>query len=746
MAQKETTWFDLNEALKHPELVYRLDLSHQNLKAVPLALCKLTRLKRLDLSHNQLTGIPSVVFDSLRDLRRLHLDHNRISELPETIYSLGKLKKLYLNHNQLRSVSPKIGQLTELSRLTLNGNKLTTIPVEIMQFSDLEWLDLDDEVFLSAQFDSLKMRNVGNWKCIAQVPDSIAGVPLSYYLNHPAIDRLSKLYVQDRYPLRLHVENCPFEDSLFTENEETAPFYTFLYFDLMKDNLTAYSYLEQHLCSLKGRFLVEQPCRYLKGLMEYENGYSCLDFMPGIDAQQHVDLIEDISSTCPDLLNDRANLYFQYLNQALPPTEMKGLLTARINKSELDSQRVEESYYYSQYVMVLSDGEDKLIRATEWVFVEEDELFYQILPGAYTLRVFDKENYLKRKDEVLKELQGNSLNSPEDGNWYQKIKNECLTRVDTVVQSIDEHIALHISLDRLKETQKDSIGNSLISPTLNREIYAVPILEYEHHNRTSNGDCEFLLSAGDSLALELFLREVYIPAKSNTSLLSQNRNFLEQVKSYLVRRATTARDSIYQLPFPLSSVYGLKKQEEGQTVRLLDTQAYANWQEEETYGTNQRYNNYPPQDSTFYEGFIGKKWNVYYEDGKVRPYTLNQYELIRDACIHHHSYKLYDEGAASIGPPVFASQSNLVLEYVKDTLVDNQMECLEVRRHSYCDSSIPHHSFARLKGVPKLIFTTETQDDWMNRYPGRGLYMKLNDGTVIELWYEEFEYVECSCI
>lgn len=748
MTQTETTWFDLNEALKHPDLVYRLDLSHQNLKTVPLSLCKLTHLKRLDLSHNQLREIPAVVLDSLKDLRRLHLDHNYLVKLPSTLYSLENLKKLYLAANQLEELPPDIAKLQQLKRLTIDQNKIKTVPDTLFALEQLEWLEMDDEIFLNLSPDlSLDSYEIITWRCIQSKPDSIAGRPLSYYLNHPDIDPYSKLFVQGRYALHENMARCVFIDSLFTENEETAPFYAYLYFDILTDKSSYQSYLADFLCPFKDRLLRERPCLYLEGLMKYRSAYSCVDEMTTISEQEHAWILRLISEGCPDLLKDRTNLYFRYLNYALPNELKKGVITIRITQDKNESDTLDFRASNTEYVVVLSDSTGGLVDKYGWARVDAPVHFYRILPGKYMLRVFYKEHYANLSERYL----NNSVDYADrrkrelSGSWLAEIEDGFFYKADVQVASINDLLKITIPEKALSELMPDSLFGVQENTVVH---YEMPVIDMEHHSRISGSECDALYNRNDSLNLKLFMKEVYLPAKGNAQVSPANIAFLEAIKQYLIQRVAVSRDSISHLPFPLAAVYRFGSYEEQMhRVSMLDYRSYNDWSED---GLSPLYLNYQYRvspDSTFYSDFIRGRINVYYENGALRPYRLTKFQPAYDACQKHGSYPLYEvDTLKDAARPVFASTHKFELEFRKDAVVDKWLELMEKCYHSYCDSSIPHHSFARLKGVPQLIFTTKTQDDWMNRYPGRGLYMKLNDGRVIELWYEEFEYVECSCI
>ncbi len=761
LAQTETTYFSLAEALKHPDDVYQLDLSYQNLKEVPLSLAKFTRLKRLNLSHNQLTRIPKGVLDNLTDLRRLHLDHNRISELPEALFALENLKKLYLDHNQLRTVSPNLARLTNLKRLSLNDNKLDVIPIELLQLPELEWLDLDDRVFLNTQLDSLSAYEMENWKTISKVPDSIAGLPLAYYLAHPAIDALSKLFVQDRYALRLNVALCPFMDSLFTQNEETAPFYTYLYFDVVNRNLGSTSALEGLFCAQTKRLLTEQPCAYIRGMLEYGCTYCCTDDLGTLDAEEHARLVKNLAATCSELLEDRENLYFNFLNRHLPEDEMKGLLSAQITLGDMDPNSQDAEKFAVPYVMILSSSEDPMRRRFEYVSLDERVTVYDLRPGVYTLSVYSRALFSYRRDELTRKCI--SMNQQHYGDEFDKrlmleLKNESLFRIEKSIASIDERTHIVIPVQRFVKEINDSAfvakEDSLLSinkPITSRvSLYDLSIGDTEHESRISVGECDYNDAETDSSTLARFLAEVYAPAMKNNLVPAENKKFLEQVKAYLIQRAEISRDSIHSLPFPLMAAYEVGMSEtEKQSVRILDGRGFNNWSEEElqTYDYHSSYRPNPMPDSAFHTDFMGQLVNVHYDNGQIRQYRLTKHLEIRDACTNHQSYELYQLDTAKVSErPVFASFSKLALELRTDTLLDQHMETVERCHHSYCDVSIPQASFARLKGVPELIFTTDQEAEWSNWYPGRSLYMKLSDGQLIELWEYEVEYVECSCI
>lgn len=111
-------YYDLDEAKRNPEDVYRLHLKKK-----------------------KLTELPKEIFD-FPNLEELDISKNRFSELPEEIGRLTTLKRLIAIKNKMKRVSPAIGELKNLKQLILNQNDLSTLPKEIGNCEELEYVDL----------------------------------------------------------------------------------------------------------------------------------------------------------------------------------------------------------------------------------------------------------------------------------------------------------------------------------------------------------------------------------------------------------------------------------------------------------------------------------------------------------------------------------------------------------------------------------------------------------------------------
>ncbi|XP_045102556.1 leucine-rich repeat-containing protein 40-like isoform X1 [Portunus trituberculatus] len=118
-----------------------LDLSDNNLTALPSTLGELISLQRLNLSHNQLQELPVGVF-ALQDLRSLQLDHNNFTTFPDDLGNLPVLEYLDVSHNSLESLPFSIGYLQRLSKFNASENEIKELPPEIGDCFALSQLDM----------------------------------------------------------------------------------------------------------------------------------------------------------------------------------------------------------------------------------------------------------------------------------------------------------------------------------------------------------------------------------------------------------------------------------------------------------------------------------------------------------------------------------------------------------------------------------------------------------------------------
>jgi hypothetical protein len=143
---------------------FELDLSGQDLDAIPQELAELSGIARLRIRDNRLgdvgseiraiahvpwvdmgrAGIRSLTEDvgALQGLHSWWLSDNALTALPDAMVQLAALRYLNLDRNQLAALPENIGSLQGLRWLRLNRNRLTSLPDSITELPALERLYL----------------------------------------------------------------------------------------------------------------------------------------------------------------------------------------------------------------------------------------------------------------------------------------------------------------------------------------------------------------------------------------------------------------------------------------------------------------------------------------------------------------------------------------------------------------------------------------------------------------------------
>ncbi|WP_298135900.1 leucine-rich repeat domain-containing protein [Flavobacterium sp.] len=182
--ETEKEFTTLNDALKNPEKVFRLNLSNQDisisseqwlrfvnleylklkndhLKEIPIAITKIKSLKTIDLSGNDFTNLPEE-FSNLTNLEEIYLNDENNMNLPKTLSILAKLpklKSLHLENDNISKLPNEILSFKNLENLYLNQNNFKKIP-EIQTLDHLKYLDLKDNN-IKPELQDMKNLNFG---------------------------------------------------------------------------------------------------------------------------------------------------------------------------------------------------------------------------------------------------------------------------------------------------------------------------------------------------------------------------------------------------------------------------------------------------------------------------------------------------------------------------------------------------------------------------------------------------------
>ncbi|MBL0316606.1 MAG: leucine-rich repeat domain-containing protein [Flavobacteriales bacterium] len=132
---------NLEEAMKSPDQVYRLDLSKHKLSVIPVEIWSMKNLNELILDKNRITFISDQI-QNLKYLQIFSAQHNEIEKLPANLKQLKNLRELDLADNLISSIPDDIDELSLLEVLALWDNPIEYYPESLSDLPHLKVLDL----------------------------------------------------------------------------------------------------------------------------------------------------------------------------------------------------------------------------------------------------------------------------------------------------------------------------------------------------------------------------------------------------------------------------------------------------------------------------------------------------------------------------------------------------------------------------------------------------------------------------
>ena len=129
-----------DELYEHAETLEFLDLSYNNLTALPDEFSCLKKLRVLFCSGNSFSHLPTVLGEC-PELSQIGFRGSGIVDVPATALPT-KLRWLTLTGNKISKLPIEIGQCARLKKLMLSGNELSEIPESLLDAQSLELIRL----------------------------------------------------------------------------------------------------------------------------------------------------------------------------------------------------------------------------------------------------------------------------------------------------------------------------------------------------------------------------------------------------------------------------------------------------------------------------------------------------------------------------------------------------------------------------------------------------------------------------
>jgi len=146
---------DLDEALKDPLSVIRLNLRKKKYKSFPKEILQLKNLQYLDISKNSIKELPDSI-TVLKDLQYLIASRTGLEMLPKTLGGLKNLRHLNLNQNEISVLPYSFGDLENLEIADLWSNNLEYFPESMVKLKNLKWMDLRNILIPASNQDSIQ--------------------------------------------------------------------------------------------------------------------------------------------------------------------------------------------------------------------------------------------------------------------------------------------------------------------------------------------------------------------------------------------------------------------------------------------------------------------------------------------------------------------------------------------------------------------------------------------------------------
>ena len=150
----------------------KLDLESNNIQSIPELIKRLLKLEELVLRDNNITQFPASVIQ-LKKLERLNLSKNKLTALPDFKGGLNSLEYLSLSYNKFKELPKTVSSLSNLESLSLSGNDINNIPNEISSLSNLETLEITDNKLKSLPSGICKLGNLESLKLSDNKIDSL---------------------------------------------------------------------------------------------------------------------------------------------------------------------------------------------------------------------------------------------------------------------------------------------------------------------------------------------------------------------------------------------------------------------------------------------------------------------------------------------------------------------------------------------------------------------------------------------
>jgi len=211
--QNEKTYKNLDSLPKNLELVYRVDLSENDLNKIPRIIFKLSNLQELNLSVNNLTELNHL--EELQNLQILNIGMNNFKTFPIEITKLKKLKTLDIWWNDIKTFPEAFYEnnvnIEELNLTSMFEFDFANNLSKVHRFKNLRQLNLGNNQIKNLNIEFDKLSNLETFGYIRQDKIDIKSI----ILELSKCKKLTTIHLSVN-----HIKELPSEISLLNNLEE----------------------------------------------------------------------------------------------------------------------------------------------------------------------------------------------------------------------------------------------------------------------------------------------------------------------------------------------------------------------------------------------------------------------------------------------------------------------------------------------------------------------------------------------
>jgi hypothetical protein len=265
----------------------------------------------------------------------------------------------------------------------------------------------------------------------------------------------------------------------------------------------------------------------------------------------------------------------------------------------------------------------------------------------------------------------------------------------------------------------------------------------------------------DSLKIDYFNRNIFQRSLKNPELTPSNKTLLLILKNYLNRTDSVGK-FLLTTDQPFFPIFTIEKNNTGVVGFPYYGPSSSSREDNSLEYKLIKKSGYFDKPESFYAGKIDYFQNIFdslyaersaeifiYTDKGRKTSRLLNLGYYSDECLEYYYYPI-ERSAFSKGDKILLGSNYLIdLEYKNNPMIDSLIHQQNKRECYDClESENLAVTFAQIKGVEDLYFTyadTFPVNDKLY-VPSRALVMRMDDNSIVYLWFEGMDLFGCPCL